>query len=118
MNNVERKILDKCNFVLCATSQIYKDVKSLKKKNIHLIKNGFLKNEKKIVRESKNDSKIVIGYFGLISDSSKGYRDIKVIHNSLKSNNKIQFSFYIEYNAKDLFMFCVTLLFHNQNNIL
>ena len=32
MNNVERKILDKCNFVLCATSQIYKDVKSLKKK--------------------------------------------------------------------------------------
>jgi len=94
MNNVERKILDKCNFVLCATSQIYKDVKSLKKKNIYLIKNGFLKNEKKIVSVSKSDRKILIGYFGLISDDSYGYRDIKVIYNSLKSNNKIQFSFY------------------------
>ena len=94
MNNAERKILDKCNFVLCATSQIYKDVKSLKKKNIYLIKNGFLKNEKKIVSVSKSDRKILIGYFGLISDSSYGYRDIKVIYNSLKSNNKIQFSFY------------------------
>ena len=32
MNNIEKKLLDKCNYVLCATSQIYNDVSSLKKK--------------------------------------------------------------------------------------
>ena len=32
MNNIEKNLLEKCNYVLCATTQIYKDIFSLKKK--------------------------------------------------------------------------------------
>ena len=43
---------------------------------------------------TKNKNKISIGYFGLISDDTFGYRDIKIIYNSLSQNSKIKFSFF------------------------
>lgn len=93
MNKVEKKILEKSDYTLCATTQIYKDISILKKKNIFLIKNGFLEKSKKNKKKNKL-KEISIGYFGLISDNSFGYRDINVIYNSLEDINKIKFSFY------------------------
>lgn len=96
MNKVEKKILHKSDFTLCATEQIYKDISFLKKKNIFLIKNGFLERSKNIKKNSKknNFKEISIGYFGLISDNSFGYRDVNVIYDSLSNIKKIKFSFY------------------------
>ena len=42
----------------------------------------------------KKQNKISVGYFGLISDDTYGYRDIKIIYNSLSQNSKIKFSFF------------------------
>lgn len=96
MNKVEKQILEKSNFTLCATKQIYKDTSLLKKKNIFLIENGFLeKSNKNQNKDLKNNlKKISIGYFGLISDNSFGYRDINVLYNSLENIKKIKFSFF------------------------
>ena len=89
----EKKILSNANLIFCATQQIYKDIRLItKNKKIILLKNGYWNLSKKTkVKKKKN---ISIGYFGLISDDSYGYRDIKVIYNSLNIDNKINFSFY------------------------
>ena len=63
------------------------------KKNIILLRNGFWNLSKTNIRKRKTNN-ISIGYFGLISDDSYGYRDIKVIFNSLKKNKNIKFSFF------------------------
>ncbi len=90
----EKKIICQSNFILCATKQIYHDIKSLKNsKKIILLRNGYWKLLKKKMTE-KNKNKISIGYFGLISDDTYGYRDIKIIYNSLSQNSKIKFSFF------------------------
>ena len=90
----EKKIINQSDFILCATKQIYDDLKFLKnKKNIILLRNGFWNLSKTNIRKRKTNH-ISIGYFGLISDDSYGYRDIKVIFNSLKKNKNIKFSFF------------------------
>ena len=94
MSYLERRILNSCSYVLCATKQIYDDITSLKgKRNVILLRNGYLKISKKN-KKTRLSNDISIGYFGLISDENHSYRDIKVIHNSLNLNNKIYFSFY------------------------
>ena len=84
MNKVEKQILEKSNFTLCATKQIYKDTSLLKKKNNFLIENGFLeksdKNKNKNKNIKNNFKEISIGYFGLISDNSFVI-DINVLYN-------------------------------------
>lgn len=97
MTRIEKNILNQCTYALCATKQIYDDILLLnKKKKTILLKNGFLNIPKKInnVKKIKKNKNISIGYFGLISDDNHSYRDIKVIYNSLKLNNKINFTFY------------------------
>ena len=100
LEKYEKKILNSANLIFCATQQIYKDISLItKNKKIILLKNGYWKlSAKKKVKKKKN---ISIGYFGLISDDSFGYRDIKVIYNSLDINNKINFSFYGNSLIKD-----------------
>ena len=97
MNLYEKRIIQKSDFILCATENIFKDIKTIADdKKIILLKNGYLnkKNKKKIKKYGKNNKEIKIGYFGIISDSSFGYRDIKIIHNSLTKNNNLNFTFY------------------------
>lgn len=94
IENYEKKIIYQSNFMLCATKQIYNDLKSLKnKKNIILLRNGYWSLSKNHLRRKKIKN-ISVGYFGLISDDSFGYRDVKVIYNSLKKNSHINFSFF------------------------
>lgn len=94
MTKVEKKILEKSNFTLCATEQIYKDISKIKKKNNFLVKNGYFQKAKRVIKKINKSNRISIGYFGLISDSSFGYRDINIIYESVKQNKKIKFSFY------------------------
>jgi hypothetical protein len=97
MNLYEKRIIQKSDFILCATENIFKDIETITDdKKIILLKNGYLnkKNKKKIKKYGKNNKEIKIGYFGIISDSSFGYRDIKIIHNSLTKNNNLNFTFY------------------------
>lgn len=100
MNKIEKNILEKSNFVLCATEQIFKDILIMKKKNVFLVKNGYLNNlnklnkSNKLNKKNKNNKKISIGYFGLISDNIFGYRNINIIYNALKLNNNLYFSFF------------------------
>ena len=97
MNLYEKRIIQKSDFILCATENIFKDIETITDdKKIILLKNGYLnkKNKKKIKKYGKNNKEIKIGYFGIISDSSFGYRDIKIIHNSLTINNILNFTFY------------------------
>ena len=97
MNLYEKRIIQKSDFILCATENIFKDIETIADdKKIILLKNGYLnkKNKKKIKRYRKKSKEIKIGYFGIISDSSFGYRDIKIIHNSLTKNNILNFTFY------------------------
>ena len=97
MNLYEKSIIQKSDFILCATENIFKDIETITDdKKIILLKNGYLnkKNKKKIKKYGKNNKEIKIGYFGIISDSSFGYRDIKIIHNSLTKNNNLNFTFY------------------------
>ena len=94
MNLYEKRIIQKSDFILCATENIFKDIKTIADyKKIILLKNGYL-NKKKIKQYRKRNKEIKIGYFGIISDSSFGYRDIKIIHNSLTKNNILNFTFY------------------------
>ena len=52
--------------------------------------------KKKIHKNKKNKNKIKIGYFGLISDDPKGYRDLNILFNSINNNSLINknFNFY------------------------
>ncbi len=90
----EYEILKHSDHILCATNKIYKDLIIAGNKNKKtLLTNGFFSKYKKKIKSTKTE-KIKIGYFGLISDSSSSFRDLKVIYNSVKNNSKLHFSFY------------------------
>ena len=90
----ERKIINQSDFILCATRQIYNDLKLLKgNKNILLLRNGYWNLSKNNFKKKKTNY-ISVGYFGLISDDSYGYRDVKIIFNALRKNKNIKFSFF------------------------
>lgn len=95
MNYYERKIVLMVDYCLCATKKIYDDISSIKKKNVILLTNGYLKLNNKIKKlNNKNNNKILIGYFGLISDSPKSYRDVNIIFNSIKNIENFKFDFF------------------------
>jgi len=92
----EERILRSSFKILCATKNIYKKV------NLHnkiLLTNGYYFTpsiKKKINEYKKNKKKIKIGYFGLISDDPKGYRDLNILFNSISNNSLTNknFNFY------------------------
>ena len=95
MSRYEKNILNKSNYILCATSKIFKDLSSLlNKKKIILLNNGYFKLNTKKLKKDTNSNKIKIGYFGLISDSRNSFRDLNVIHKSIQNEKKITFTFY------------------------
>ena len=88
----EYEILKFSDHILCATNKIYKDLLIVGKNKKTLLTNGYFSKYKKKIKSIKS-KKIKIGYFGLISDSSNSFRDLKVIYNSVKNNHKLHFSF-------------------------
>ena len=99
---MKKKIISNVNYVTAATKKIFNDIKSFKTEtNLVLIYNGFLKlKNSKRVKLKLNNKKINIGYFGLISDQKKSYRDINIIINSLEALNNKKFHFHFFGNSK------------------
>ena len=101
-HNIEKKIISNVNYVTAATKKIFKDIKSFNTEtNLVLIYNGFLKlKNSKRVKLKLNNKKINIGYFGLISDQKKSYRNINILINSLDPLNNEKFHFHFFGNSK------------------
>jgi glycosyltransferase involved in cell wall biosynthesis len=93
---IEKNIIRFADSILAATNSIKISLSLITKKKIILLTNGFLNISKRV--KLNKSKKILIGYFGLISDKSGGYRNISIIHNVLKKNNlflkKYSFTFY------------------------
>ena len=89
---------------MCATQTIYKEIKNINFVKKLLIKNGFLNIKKNLIKNNKN-KKLTIGYFGLISDQKKGYRDINILYDNICKDkylsNNIIFKFYGNNNILD-----------------
>jgi len=99
-NFIEKKILNLVEYILVATNNIKKNLSHITKKKIILITNGYINNfnNTKLTQRSGRSKKILVGYFGLISDQSGGYRDIKILYNIFKNDlflqNKYIFYFF------------------------
>ena len=85
---IEKKILKLVDSILAATNSIKISLFLVTKKKITLLTNGYLNVSNKV--QFNKSSKILIGYFGLISDHPNSYRDISIIFNLLKNNNLLQ----------------------------
>lgn len=102
---IEKKILNYTDYTLSATSRIHSKIRSLSENNNKnlLVRNGFLI---KPAIKRKINNKIRIGYFGLISEDSSSYRNIRVVYDVMKKNKflqkKIIFEFYGNNNIKDI----------------
>ena len=99
---LEQKSLLYCNYVICASETIASKINtnfkvSLLNKPIVVFNGYHLIDKSKLnFKNNFNNKKINIGYFGMINDDSKGYRDIKIIYNKIKNNKNIidNFCFY------------------------
>jgi hypothetical protein len=92
-NFIEKKILVFVEYILVATNNIKKNLSQITKKKIILITNGYINNfnnTQSTQRNSSRSKKILVGYFGLISDQSGGYRDIKILYNVFKNDSFLQ----------------------------
>jgi hypothetical protein len=73
-------------------------------KKIILLTNGFLNTSTR--KQPNKSKKILIGYFGLISDKANSYRDLSILFNVLKKNKTLQqkyiFYFYGNNTISDL----------------
>jgi len=103
-NFIEKKIIKFADFILAATNSIKINLSLITKKKIILITNGFLNISSRV--KFNKSRKILIGYFGLISDQPNSYRDVSIIFNVLKNNNLLQkkylFYFYGNNNISNL----------------
>ncbi len=118
-NYIEKEILKHSDHVITATYKIYFKLSFLikDKLKVDLLRNGFLYKPK--ILEKKN-KQIRIGYFGLISEDSSSYRNIRIVYDAIKNNRNLQkkliFEFYgnNEINDKDIKNFKV---FKFKNNL-
>jgi hypothetical protein len=103
-NFIEKNILKFVDSILASTNFIKISLTLITKKKITLLTNGFLNIFKRV--NFNKSKKILIGYFGLISDQPNSYRDISIIFNLLKNNNllknKYLFYFYGNNNILNL----------------
>ena len=101
-HKIEKQILSKTDYILCATRKIFNDIKSFKVKTpLIFLSNGFLnlkgQNSKKI---KLNKNHINIGYFGLISYYKNSYRNINILNNSAETLKKKKINFFFFGNSK------------------
>ena len=101
-NIIERKIIKFSDFIIVATNSIKKNLSSITNKKIIILTNGFLNISKRIKRNKSK--KILIGYFGLISDRSNSYRDISILHNILKKNIFLQQKYLFYFYGKNIIL--------------
>jgi hypothetical protein len=103
-NFIEKKIIKFADFIIAATNSIKTNLSLLTSKKITLLTNGFL-NISRSTKQNKS-KKILIGYFGLISDKANSYRDLSILFNILKKNKSLQqkyaFYFYGNNTISDL----------------
>ena len=109
-NYLEKKIILSSDFVVCASESISKKIKenfkNYKSNNIRVILNGYnhiYNHNIKDISFTKNKP-IKIGYFGMISDNPRGYRNINEIYKKINCNeikNLFRFHFYGPYNIKN-----------------
>jgi hypothetical protein len=103
-NFIETKIIKFADSIIAATKSIKTNLSLMTRKKIILLTNGFL-NISSRIKQNKS-KKILIGYFGLISDNANSYRDLSIIYNILKRNNSLQqkyiFYFYGNNTISDL----------------
>ena len=92
----EKKILRYSNYIMTSTANIHKEIKSFFKDftKVLLVRNGFLTIPK---NKKKNNKKIIIGYFGLLSDVPSSYRNIRVIYDAVSKNNLLKNKFVFEF---------------------
>ena len=91
--HLEDNILKSSYKILCATKTIYKKINFYNK---ILITNGYYalpSSKKKNNKFSKQNQLIKIGYFGLISDDQKGYRDLNTLYNAINDNDLLDKNF-------------------------
>ena len=99
-NSSEKELLNNSDKVICSTETIFNSLKKIvNKKNVYLIKNGYLPVNKINSKKSKKiNKKIKIGYFGLVSDKYGGYRDINILYKALTKDiylkDNLTFEFY------------------------
>jgi len=90
-NFIEKKILYNVDIILAATVSIKKNLSNITKKKIILLTNGYLLSKKnKTKPRLLNSKKIIIGYFGLISDNPDSYRDITILYKLLNHSQYLQ----------------------------
>ena len=107
---MEKKIILSSDFVVCASESISKKIKEnfkdYKSNNIRVILNGYnhiYNHNIKDISFTKNKP-IKIGYFGMISDNPRGYRNINEIYKKINCNeikSLFQFHFYGPHNIKN-----------------
>jgi len=101
---LEKKIIKLADHILVATNTIKSNLLQITKKKITIIMNGFINSSKKIL--FNKSKKILIGYFGLVSDNYNSYRNISVLYNMLKNNKSLKkkylFYFYGNNNITNL----------------
>jgi len=100
---LERRSVSKADMVVCAspngTENLNKFFKGLPKTNVETIYNGYdQKNIAKIVEPLPTSDKVIIGYFGAISDQRSSYRSIRFLLNLIQSHSnffkKFEFWFF------------------------
>lgn len=87
-NIIEKKIIKFADFIIAATESIQTNLSLITSKKIILLTNGFLNTSTRI--KANKSKKILIGYFGLISDKANSYRDLSILFNVLKKNKTLQ----------------------------
>ena len=70
------------------------DISLIKKIKDFSLKMVIFKKLEKLIKTRINLIRFQLDIFGLISDNSFEYRDINVIYESIKQNDKVKLSFY------------------------
>jgi hypothetical protein len=95
-NYIEKNILKHSDCVIAATYKIQSKLNFLIKDQLKvlLLRNGFFYKPKRVKKKNKQ---IKIGYFGLISEDSSSYRNIRIVYDVIKNNRNLQKKFIFEF---------------------
>lgn len=100
---LESKIIKNADYITCASKtiseKIIKNFNFINKKKVITIYNGYIDTVKiNEIKKNNLNKNVKVGYFGMISDNSRGYRDIKEIYyrflKSKQNDHSVNFFFY------------------------